>query len=488
MARLQQIVVIALLLSLSVFTPALKAQDALGIANSNYSPTTSVFINPSSIADSRVFLDIHLLGFGATVQNNFAFMAGNQFKISDLWKNPDAIPEPSYKRYFGPYFANADVNVQGPSASIVVGLNAFALTTKFRSVTSAHRLPDHLANYAIEGFRWPDQMGEEFKTNRLRAGSLSWAEVGLSYARIIKQDNSGILSAGISIKRLIGISGAGLYLEDWQYRVVDTLNLETYSMDGKYAVNEPDFGAGGGWGVDLGITWKRTEGGASGYVPHSTRSGCRSLQYKDKIAVALVDLGRVRFDPVFYAGNLSSADTIVWQNYAAAKPEGLEGVAFMIDSVFGNSANTDQAESQKMRIGLPTAITFQYDRHLKQGIYLGGVWVQGIAPLSKMGPRRMNQLAFIPRFERKRFEVSMPFVLRELKYPSLGLMLRLNSIIIGSDKIGTFLGGQDIYGADIYFHLKYSLFNKSGCQGRGGSGFSKGRKTGGRGSKPCPAW
>lgn len=482
-----KIIVLASLFSL--ICGKLLAQDELGIANSNYSPTTSVYLNPSSLSDSRVFIDIHLIGAGAAAQNNFVYMPGSSFKWSQLWKDPESVPEPQYKRYFGPYFANADANVQGPSASVVLGKNAFGFTTAVRTVVSMHRMPDHLANYAIEGFRWPDQMTEEFNTSRLRAGGLSWAEVGLSYARIVSQQDGGFLSAGISLKRLIGIAGVGLNLEDWQYRVVDTLNLETYKIKGKYGVNEPAFGSGGGWGFDLGITWKRTEGGASGYTPHSASSGCRKLEYIDKFSVALIDIGRIKFDPDFYSGEFDASDTLVWTEYASAKPDDLQEITQLIDSEFGTTAAGDGAESRALRIGLPTALTVQYDRQISRGFYLGGALVQGIAPLNKMGPRRMNQLAFIPRFERKRFECSLPLVLREYKYPSFGLMLRLNSIIIGSDKVGNLLfGGQDVYGTDIYFHLKYSIFSRAACKGREARSNGGSRRSGGRGAKPCPAW
>lgn len=471
------------------FSHLMIGQDELGIANSNYSPTTSVYLNPSSLADSRVFIDIHLIGAGAAAQNNFIYMPGSEFRISQLWKDPENVPEPQYKRYFGPYFVNADANVQGPSATVVLGKNAFGFTTAIRSVVSMHRMPDHLANYAIEGFRWPDQMTEKFETNRLRAGGLAWAEVGLSYARIISQQDDGFLSAGISIKRLIGIAGVGLNIDEWNYSVIDTLNLETSKIKGKYGVNEPAFGSGGGWGFDLGITWKRTEGGASGYTPHSSSSGCKKLEYIDKFSVALIDIGRINFDPDFYSGEFDSSDTLVWEGYASANPDDLQEITQLIDSEFGTQVSGDGAETMALRIGLPTALTVQYDRHLSRGFYVGGALVQGIAPLSKMGPRRMNQLAFIPRFERKRFECSLPLVLREYKYPSFGLMLRLNSIIIGSDKVGNLLfGGQDIYGTDIYFHLKYSIFSKASCKGREARSSGGARRSGGRGAKPCPAW
>jgi hypothetical protein len=103
----------------------------------------------------------------------------------------------------------------------------------------------------------------------------------------------------------------------------------------------------------------------------------------------------------------------------------------------------------------------------------------------------MNQLSFIPRYERRRFEVSMPFILREYRDPAMGLAIRLNSIIIGSDRVGTLLfGGRDRFGADIYVHVKYSIFRRAACAKKGKSDkpdYSAPVRKEGR-SKPCPAW
>ena len=47
-------------------------QERFGMANSNYSPTASMFHNPSSIVDSEVMLDIHVAGLDAFLHSNYA--------------------------------------------------------------------------------------------------------------------------------------------------------------------------------------------------------------------------------------------------------------------------------------------------------------------------------------------------------------------------------------------------------------------------------
>jgi len=477
---------------LAMFPTLIFSQDEMGQSLSNYSPTTTLKLNPASIADSKVWLDIHLVGAGLSVHNDFAYMPGNDFNWSMLWKNPEAIPDPNFNRNRAKYMAHAEAFGQLPGFSLVLGKNSLAINTGVRSITDIRGLPEHLANYAIEGFQWADQMGEAFSATNMRIASLNFAQVGLSYARMLKVENNEILSAGITVNRFIGIGGAGITIENWDYTVIDSLNLQTSSINGKYGVTEPAFNNGRGWGVDLGIMYKKTRSSVDSYVPHDSDTGCRSSDYIHKIGVAVLDLGRISFDPVFYAGTFSNAEPILWEDYSNADPEDLEELIDLLDEELsdGNVNASDTPETEQFRMLLPTALSFQYDRWINGPFYIGSTLVQGFGRKNNFGPQRMSQLALIPRAEWKRLELSIPIVLRNYRDPSLGVMLRINSIIIGSDRIGSWIPGvnPDVYGADFYIHFKYSIFNRSACKGKSSRvRASKGKSKSGK-VLPCPSW
>ena len=96
-----------------------------------------------------------------------------------------------------------------------------------------------------------------------------------------------------------------------------------------------------------------------------------------------------------------------------------------------------------------------------------------------------------PRFETYWFEAALPISLYEYQYPQLGLSLRLGPLSIGTDKLGHWIKQSDLYGADIYFHLKVPIRYNPKCKGR-----SKGvRGIGGKKGKgfkkkkvPCDAY
>src|SRR3989344_969241 len=55
------------------------AQEQYGAAFSNYTPTNSVFLNPSSMLDAKTWLDIHIVGAGTYANNNFVSLNGTNW-------------------------------------------------------------------------------------------------------------------------------------------------------------------------------------------------------------------------------------------------------------------------------------------------------------------------------------------------------------------------------------------------------------------------
>ena len=440
--------------ALSVF-----AQESIGIGISNYAPANSLLLNPSSISDSKAFMDIHLVGFSVFARNNLVYLPGGQGSLL----NPAGFQsaEPQYNLSRNSYSAYTDVLVQGPTITAQVGNNAFGLYTGARTMADVRGIGNRMATYVLEGFQYGPYIGEETRIRNLRLTALAWGEVGLSYGRIIKQQGREMISAGIHVKRLIGAAGAGFRLNDWNFTVQDSTNLTTHNIAGQYGFNEPAFNSGSGWGVDVGFTYKRTLEGVGGYVPHSKKNGCRTCDYKFKVSVALLDIGRIKFKPEFYANDFNEGEEYNWENFEGENSDDVNGIANLISD---NFELTEASEKAKLRVVLPAALSVQYDYNLGYNFYLNGSWVQGVPWKNSFGIQRASSLAFTPRYEIKRFEAAVPISLHEFRAPMIGAMLRLNSIIIGTDHLPGLIGNGDKYGADIYFHFKYTLFRTWGCR------------------------
>jgi hypothetical protein len=463
-----------------IFLNSYLAQDNLGIAGSSRAPMNTLLINPSSIVDSRAFIDINLAGVSVFARNDFAFLDGKSFSLS-MFDTMTTVP---MNRDKGPYHAYADVMVQGPGASFAVKQHAFAINTGVRVVADARGLPNKLSDLINQGFQYREQMGQVQSFSNVRTNALAWGEAGLTYGTILARDGNAILQGAASIKRLFGVAGAGVRLDNWTYIVRDSTRLETQNLNGEYGFNDPTAGLlnGKGWGFDLGFTYKVRKSNSDNYIPHSP---CTDGDYLYRLGVSLLDFGRVSFNGPFYRNEFNKNESSEWENYQGTTANDIAGVDSLINSNF--NLVQENSSDGRFRMKLPSAISVQLDYNLTHNFYVHGVMTYGLPRLNSLGVQRASYLGIVPRWEIKRFEVSLPVSLYEWQHPQFGLAMRLNSLIIGSDNLGGLLFNQDIYGADIYFSLKYTIFKHWKCKTK-----SKKAKTvvrrGNKDPLPCPSW
>lgn len=455
MSKNKYLIFILLLKFISV-----NAQENIGIATSNYSPTSSVLLNPSSIADSKVFWEINITGISAFVDNNYVFLPKNEFTIAGAIKNPELIPKPLDKFTSSIKNGYIDVAVQGPSMVFTIGKHAFGINTQVRSVTDIRNVPYNLAKFSFEGFKYLPQRGVEYNGSDVKINTLAWGEVGINYAYIFKQEKTNMYLGGVSLRKLIGITHMGANIDEVTYQVPDTSNIDFINAKGKYGFTAPSFNSGDGWAIDLGFTYKKTLDEVDHYTPYSIESNCKKSEYKYKIGVSLLDLGWITFHNDSRYGEIDNQPG-VWQKYQSAQ----FGDAVKNDTKIVESFLNVQNQKTQYTTYLPSALSVQYDYNFENGFYLNGSIVQNLSFFNELGVNRQNLLAITPRFELPRFEISSPISLRKYTSPSIGIAVRLwNNIIIGTDRLGPLLFNMDIYGLDIYCSFKIAKLYSNKCK------------------------
>lgn len=459
-----------------------QGQDNLGIAGSTRAPVNTVLTNPSSIVDSRAFIDINLVGFGVFARNNFAYLDGKTFSVASVKQ----IEAPLYNRKSAPYNAYADVIAHGPSATFAVKQHAFGLYTAARVVADVRGISENFGYYITEGFQYREQMGTQQNVKNLRANALGWAEVGINYGTILARSGNAILQGGVTVKRLLGVGGVGLRLDNWNYTVQDSSTIQTQIFQGEYGFNDPTQGGikpqGKGWGFDLGFTYKMRKSSSQGYIPHSP---CTDGDYLYRIGVSLLDVGKINFNGPFYRNVFNQNEGSEWNDFQGTTADGVSDLDSLINSNFNLAQQNGKDGKFKMK--LPTALSIQGDYNLGHNFYLYGVLTYGLPRLNSLGVQRASYLGIAPRWEIKRFEASLPISMYEWKQPQFGFAMRLNSIIIGSDNLLGMLFNQNIYGADIYFNLKYTIFRHGKCKTKTSKPKAT-KKRSGHDALPCPSW
>ena len=457
------------MLSVNVFS-----QEEIGYTASNYSGVQGLFLNPAKGVDSKTYFDFNLIGLDLFVHNNYVLYKASEFY---LWKNiktefPKLADNTTnvYKK------AQVVLNVTGPSFHISVGIHSIGLFTRVRSYTSV-KLEEPIAKHIFESFKYQPQLRQEYNLNNMYVNSLTWAEYGLNYGLIIVQRGKTMMTGAFNIRYLTGINSIGADIQNLNYEVKDSTDLQIYNFTGEVKNAYPAYGAGKGWGLDVGFEYKSMLEDVSRYKPNTARGGCRKVDYKWKIGVSVLDVGNINFNTNAVLQNFVNAGTL-WHKYDSTNVKGYGGVDTLINQLL-NSGGT-VARTVEFKSWLPMAASVQFDYNFENHFYINAT--------ATYGPRLGNNVnrgclfAIVPRYERKRWEISVPLSLWNFQYPQFGIQVRLNNIlIIGSDRIMPLIYRSNVYGTDIYFHLKFSLYRNPACG-------KKGRKGRHKMESECPAY
>lgn len=454
-------------LSLGVLLFALPAlaQEQLGIANSNYAGTDAVALNPARLSGQWPWMDIRVLGVDAFVWNDHVFLGRNAHSfwgdvrgglngtLGDFTVNSSLAP--------GKREAFVSAAVHGPAIAMSMGKSSFGAHISTRLATSAVGISAELARFLVNGLGYGPQQGIRYEDGNVRISSAAWTEAGISYARILYSHGYQLITAGATVDYLMGHHGMAVRFDKLDYTVIDSMQLRIHQATGRYAFAEPGLQNGSGLGFDVGMQYIRTLSETDRYLPHRASTGCDPLLYRWRAGLSLIDLGAISYSRP-YTGSFTAAEAY-FPDYTAIDVSDVEGADSLLRSNFTRST-TDP----RMRIGLPTALSAQVDVNVAPNVYIAADLVQNVAPVSSLRLRRPNSLGIVPRFETKRFEVALPVVLREydLRKPSVGLMVRLNNIVVGSDHVLPMLARTDIYGLDLYVRVKWTIFKGPYCNGK----------------------
>jgi len=453
------------------------AQEMPGLVNSNFAGSQSAMINPANMALSKIYFDFHILTASVFLQNNLVYIPGNDYKITDFFNPEDELPRyPPDDNNFTYYRNNLDKfvfnqeRIIGPSAMMLYGDHAFAIHTAARTHVSATNIPYEIGVFSIEGLKYSPFYNINFWSKNQNISAMAWGEVGLSYAWNFKKQFRDTWTAGITAKRLMGHSAGFLKIDEIDYVVLNdsTLNIKSvtadvgYSLPINYTNNDypdgGDFFKGGGFGFDLGIAFTRTKQGFQRYNPgHICEQPYSDYEYR--LGFSILDFGAIKFKDHSQLHRIEDA-SVYWQNFDTTSYNNLYELSRQFSDLFYDDPDSSFRKNS-FYMGLPTAVSFQFDYHYRQNIYINATIVQPL-PIWKYTLMRPAQIAITPRFETDWFEFSLPLSLFQYRIPRIGASVRLGYFTIGTDRLGNWLGVSDMTGIDIYASLKIN-FRKGKC-------------------------
>jgi len=477
--RLNRISFWLLISVLSLPTVIIRGQEMLGASLGNYNALTGSLLNPAILTNTHDYLEINFGSGDLFVNNNAFYIPGSDLRIWDIWKDSTEFPVYGDKKSnFLIYnnrnlkYAVTNIRLLGPSAMFQYGKHAIALTTGVRFFTSASRIPYEIPVFGYESLKYKPLQNVNFNDHNLDAGSMAWMEVGLSYAYNLYSYGDEQLTVGASFRKLWAYAGVYGEASNANYVVLNDSTINVKNLNGKvgfavpvdydnndFPVNDPFF-KGSGFGFDVGVVYIKRR-----YVDRKRWERLCDQddeEYNYRIGFSVIDIGRVKFK---HNAQLHSFDdvSLFWQNFDTINYSNVNQVIREISNAFYGSPDSS-FRGNSFKLGLPTAVSLQFDYRLKwvQNLYVAAVWINPLR-FNLHTLRRPAQISIVPRYETKQLEFDLPIVLYEYKYPRIGFAARFSFVTIGTERLGTYLGLADLNGMDIYFSVKLN-FGKGGCR------------------------
>jgi hypothetical protein len=461
---------------LLTFSLKLKSQEMLGVTMGNYSGTTSILVNPAMMTNTHNFLDVNILSGDIFLHNNSIYIHGSDYNLVDAIGGKE-LPEYGKENKNYLYYHNTDLKnmavslrLMGPSAMFQYGDHAFGLSTGARVFTTGNYMPWEMPVFGFESLKYKTLHNIQFNDNNTDLQANAWGEIGLSYAYNLIKYYDQKLTVGITVKYLMGYSGAYVDVDNIEYMVqndsvinITNLNAKVaYSLPIDYDNNDfPNSGSnirGKGFGFDIGAVYVKRKS-----IDNNRWNKICEQQYDDyiyRIGVSILDIGSIKYKENAQVHSFKNVNAL-WENYDDLAFDNLNQVVQEISNVFYNDPNASLTGSS-FKVGLPTALSIQADYHFSKNIYFGSFWIH---PLKFNGHtlRRPANISFTPRYETKYLEFSLPISLYEYQYPRVGASVRFYFLTIGTERLGSWIGTGDLSGMDFYFSVKFA-FEKGKCR------------------------
>lgn len=474
---------------LSLIGSQAMAQNWLGNTFSNYSGSNGVYLNPSSIAESKYAYHLNLWGHGANIYNNYlnyeapfgirdwvqsdnatyknanGNIAFNQAWLSEIDHNGTKqlsltrdIRFPGFMFPVGPN-ANMSINLRQRS-----GIQAFGVSSPFARVLR-HGIDTN--NTKVFGGANGLNTNQLYSTGNFSSNVENYQELGITYAGNWSKTEKHTFNVGTTFKLVRGLGGGYFNSSGGQFSINSSDSITLVGGDYDYGhtpytnIRQPlekDYqllypSAGTGLGFDFGLTYM--------YNPNKSKYlkqiGCNENEERDnyliKIAAAVNDIGFINYKD---AKNFSKSMTTNGLRINHGLVGSFNNTA--VDGFDTFNANTVNklgfTESSGFVSQLPTALNVSLDIRATKRFFLGVNWNQDLKKNSATGMRSTSYLALLPRFEFRGFELSTPIVWgQNYQELNLGLYTRFGPFFLGSENINGLLNKvstSSYNGADIY--------------------------------------
>ncbi len=447
-------------------------QQKLGIQNSNYSGIQGALLNPSSIADSKLKFDVNIFSSDVNFANDFLYAPKSSLNFLGFKRIiQGAIDE----NLFLPRYNNSNPNqlfnvtfqteILGPSFFMKIKdkhkhEHELGLTIAARASSNVKDIPGNVAINAFDYFLGPPTWNTNFTDNSTRINTMGWLEYGLHYATVLHEDSKSQLKGGISLNYLQGAFAAYVKNTHINYNIADTTSINFANTSVDYGRTDyDDFNGphphhtihGHGVGMDIGFTYVRKLDDVAGHSNGKSQSDPDKINYLYRIGLSLIDIGSIKYNnnSATYHLEATAASFANWHQYVFTANSTVDRT---LSSVFYNGDSTKSQTGNSFNMALPAAISLQGDYNFGRNYFANVTIIKGFGHGDNNGVTRPDIYSITPRYEKRDWEVSLPFSVISYGHTQvrLGIAGRYKYFFIGGDAPGALLKLHDLNGVDFY--------------------------------------
>jgi len=513
-----RIILIALLILITI-PSAYHGQDFIGIRQSNYSGVMGADLNPASIADNRMVVDVTLgaLHFGG--YNNHLYM--NTRLMPYWWKesfSSDTTNIPAHEwqsdDHFGSLisadstayytginkgnffefenpknkarkaFVNVNIDILNAMVSVSPKMS-IGIQVKHRTFVNLDHLAPELLTLAQNSLEFPDLWDINLSDQLLNISANSWMEYNGMFAMVLKDDGEHFFKAGGKLKFLQGLGSFYMYTDEVKYNFLngDTANAVNGIFNYGYSSNVDDFfdastSTGStplglsdvfkmvsklGVGLDIGgvYEWRPNWEDYKYDMDGETNLWRRDQnKYKLRVGISLNDIGGMKYTKSEHSRNFQAHASVL----DLAQFEDSDGLASFndnLDTLVAAEGASFIDDKGTYYMNLPTHMNLNVDYHIWKDFYINANSV--VSFQRNKNPHKVrypSSVALTPRFDQKWFGVSLPLSYSELNGFRTGIALRAGPLVLGTGDMKPLIApGKDkkIQGTDFFFAIRVPI-------------------------------
>ncbi len=451
------IVLLVLLISVKSF-----GQQFIGLMAKDYSAIQFVPNNPAWVNSASDGTEINIFGANITAGTNAYLLkrdwlfggsySGAQQNV-DYYKN---LAE--YKKHIW-----GNIDILGPAVSFnYKEKHNIGIYTRFREIVRA----GNLTNTEFRLFGYMDAAYYNVPLNFDKAGisTHSFAEVGITYGRELRNDYYHILRGGVTVKYLMGFAAGSVYTKGTTYvqsnkdsiaglhgDINGVFSYNTNPIDGADNKFDPTAllqrAGRGSLGLDIGFQYEYHENGDPNI----------NTPYLYSIAASITDIGGITY--IADTGSGSYSFTVTKEKIEAFNVQKGEQWAQYVNRLIDDTLLVRKDEPKKFRMGLPTAFRLNADYNATKKLNFS---VNLLLNLRGNGgeiyrPAYVNYINLTPTYGTRKFKVGMPLTFIGYQTATLGTIFQSGPLYIGSNTLLSSALSSNFKNLDFYMGLMLKL-------------------------------